>query len=229
MSTRQNTRSVLADDLALRVSAVAEQLDRFCADSLTPVATSSFQTQSLPLLHALQQLQPGITIAFLDTGYHFDETIDFRDRVAEQLDLNLLVVSGHEPANSTPLYVRSENDCCNRNKVEPLHDLMTDHGVWISGVRADQTDVRKRMDPIMPGPRGTLRYHPILDWTGKDIDRYRATYDLPAHPLDALGYRSIGCTPCTTITLDDDRSGRWADSTKTECGLHLEPALSTTR
>lgn len=229
MSTRQHTRSVLADDLSQRVNAIADELDRFCADSLRPVATSSFQTQSVPLLHVLQKLQPGIAIAFLDTGFHFPETIEFRDRIVEQLDLNLVVVSGHATEQDNPLYIRSENECCNQNKVEPLHELLDDYDVWMSGVRADQTDVRKRMAPIMAGPRGTLRYHPILDWTEQDIQRYRTAHDLPAHPLDAQGYRSIGCSPCTTIPNDGDRSGRWANTTKTECGLHLEPALSISR
>lgn len=191
------------------------------------VVSSSFQTHSIPLLHLLQQLQPGIPVAFLDTGYHFAETTAFRDHVVSLLDLNLVIVSGERKPErgTTELYAVDETACCNVNKVEPMHQLLTDYDVWISGVRATQTNVRQHFDKVMAGPANTERYHPMLDWSDTDIASYRRDHDLPSHPLDAAGFASIGCAPCTTIpnehTNAGDRSGRWSQSAKTECGLHL--------
>ena len=193
------------------------------------VVSSSFQTHSLPLLHLLQELQPGLPVAFLDTGYHFPETLTFRDEVVARLDLNLIVLGGERPEVATggrsELYAVDESACCNINKVEPMHQLLRDYDVWVSGVRASQTAVRQRFELTMAGPLDTERYHPMLEWSDDDIADYRRMYNLPAHPLDALGYTSIGCAPCTTVPDKNsdasERSGRWARSSKTECGLHL--------
>lgn len=187
------------------------------------VVSSSFQTHSIPMLHMLQQLHPSLPIAFLDTGYHFPETIAFRDEITELLKLNLVVVNGHEQkgAHSAGLYVTSETVCCNVNKVEPMNELLEPYDVWISGVRKDQTANRQNFDSVMAGPSNTERYHPMLSWTDVDIETYRATYDLPAHPLEVDGYTSIGCGPCTGLPTGAGRSGRWSDTEKTECGLHL--------
>ncbi len=210
---------------------IERAIDRYRADGKDLLVSSSFQTQSIPLLHILSTIDPDIPVAFLDTGYHFPETLAFRDQVAELLDLKLINVQGHEERGGKGLYVVSNDSCCALNKVEPIHAVLKDFDVWISGVRSDQTDVRSGFTPTMPGPSNTERYHPMLSWTFEDINRYRLELDLPAHPLEALGYRSIGCAPCTkepmikTISSNDhDRSGRWEGSTKTECGLHLDKA-----
>lgn len=218
------------------LSTSAAEIDRALRDyrdrGQRLVVSSSFQTHSLPLLHLLQHLQPGLPVAFLDTGYHFPETLTFRDEVVALLDLNLVVVSNCQPQRrrtDTELYAVDESACCNLNKVEPMHQLLADFDVWVSGVRATQTAVRQQFEVTMAGPADTERYHPMLDWSDADIARYRREHSLPAHPLDALGYTSIGCAPCTSVPTvvagtdagTDLRSGRWTLSEKTECGLHL--------
>lgn len=204
-----------------KIDAIGKTLGNYAEDGKRVVITSSFQTHSIPMLHILQRLQPGIAVVFLDTGYHFDETITFKNEVANRFALNIGTISGNEKPASSGLYISSPTACCDTNKVEPLHRLLRDFDVWISGVRADQTENRSTFQSVMPGPVETERYHPMLDWSSEEINSYRQEFDLPAHPLDAAGYTSIGCGPCTSIPVGDDRSGRWGGIEKTECGLHL--------
>ena len=204
-----------------KIDAIEESLRSYEQAGKRLIVTSSFQTHSLPMLHILQRLQPGIAVVFLDTGYHFEETITFKNEVAELLSLNIGTISGNEKPKANGLYVSSPTECCDTNKVAPLHRLLRDYDVWISGVRADQTANRGTFTSVMPGPEETERYHPMLNWLSEEINAYRLEFDLPAHPLEALGYSSIGCGPCTTVPVGDLRSGRWGGTEKTECGLHL--------
>lgn len=207
-----------------KVDAIEQHLNNYQRDGKRLLVTSSFQTHSIPMLHILQQLQPGIAIAFLDTGYHFEETLAFKNAVAKQLSLNVGVISGNEKPKASGLYISSPTSCCETNKVAPLHRLLRDFDVWVSGVRADQTTNRGTFQSVMPGPVQTERYHPMLNWSSEETNRYRLEFDLPAHPLEKHGYRSIGCSPCTSVPIDaDERSGRWGGTEKTECGLHLTP------
>ena len=204
-----------------KIDAIDLQLRNYEQSGMKVVASSSFQTHSIPMLHLLSRIAPEVHVAFLDTGYHFPETLAFRDEISERLDLNLVNISGHEPSAGSGLYVSSETACCNVNKVEPLHSLLAGFDVWVSGVRSDQTSNRAGFATVMAGPADTERYHPMLSWSADEIESYRRRFELPAHPLEELGYRSIGCAPCTAVPTVDDRSGRWASTGKTECGLHL--------
>lgn len=224
--------------LATNIDIVHEQLATYQQENLRVFATSSFQTQSLPLLHILAKHRSAIKVVFLDTGYHFPESLEFRDHVAERLDLKVTSVrsnvpkSGQRSPDGRLLFAANTDQCCYLNKVEPLEPFLRNHDIWISGVRADQSVVRANMKKSIPGPFGVTRYHPMLDWSAKDIFDYRAYFDLPAHPLESQGYLSVGCMPCTRPYLDSidqtadkvSRDGRWAGQTKTECGLHTELA-----
>ena len=225
-------------ELTRKVEAIWEQLASFDASGKRVFASSSFQTQSLPLLHILAMHTRAIDIVFLDTGYHFSETLSFRDQLAERLNLRVVNVRSSVPkseqrtSDGRLLFAADTDQCCYLNKVAPLEPYLQSHDVWISGVRADQSVVRANMKKTIPGPYGITRYHPMLDWSAKDIHGYRTHYDLPAHPLESNGYLSVGCMPCTRPYLDTlgdagatpDRGGRWAGQTKTECGLHTELA-----
>ena len=216
-----------------QLSVIEQDLESYARAGKRLLVSSSFQTHSIPLLHIISTKSPDTPITFLDTGYHFPETLAFRDEVSERLGLELILATGTEQPPASGLWATSEDSCCSANKVQPLHDLLVDYDVWVSGVRADQTSTRGAFRSTMPGPVGTERYHPLLSWTTGDIEAYRDKFDLPAHPLDALGYRSIGCAPCTsrpstvtepsleTVQANNDRSGRWSGSDKTECGLHF--------
>ena len=221
-----------------KVEAIHAELSAFDADGLRIFASSSFQTQSLPLLHILATHTQAIDIVFLDTGYHFPETLNFRDQLAERLALRVVNVRSNVPkseqrtSDGRLLFAADTDQCCYLNKVAPLEPYLQSHDVWISGVRADQSVVRANMKKNLPGPHGITRYHPMLDWSAKDIHVYREYHNLPAHPMEFKGYLSIGCMPCTRPYLDklfghgisEDRRGRWAGQTKTECGLHTELA-----
>lgn len=194
-------------------------------------ASSSFQTQSAPLLHAIATTVPDMPVLFLDTGFHFPETLAYRDRLSEQLGLNLQVLKprlGHDGFRRShgELHRKDPDMCCFLNKVQPLEDALSDYGAWVAGVRRDQTASRAGARPLERRRDGLLKLGPMVSWTDADIAVYLHEHDLPSHPLMAQGYLSVGCAPCTRpVTAGEDaRAGRWAGSAKTECGLHLEPA-----
>lgn len=192
-------------------------------------ATSSFQTQSLPLLHMIATETPNMPVWFLDTGFHFQETLAFRDRVAEELRLKLNVVKppkkdGDLKHHEGNLYHHNPDLCCYIHKVEPLKAARRELRAWITGIRRDQTHHRRSTPILSRLPEGIYKVCPLARWTRDDVGAYIRRYGLPEHPLLSQGYLSIGCAPCTRPTLvgEDERGGRWADSEKTECGLHLD-------
>jgi phosphoadenosine phosphosulfate reductase len=191
--------------------------------------TSSFQTQSLPLLYLVSKICPNVPVFFLDTGFHFKETIEFRNQLKRELGINivtLLPLCGHEDfiENHGELHQTNQNMCCYMNKVEPLQRALAGYDAWISGVRRDQTDARKNTPVIAMQNNGLYKVCPMVHWTSGDVQHFMVEHKLHSHPLSAKGYRSIGCEPCTSATkaTDDARAGRWDGSTKTECGLHLD-------
>lgn len=185
--------------------------------------TSSFQTQSVALLHLLSRTSPAIPVLFLDTGYHFSETLTYRDQLVAQFGLTLRVVRAEpDPARPAALYRQDPDLCCYVHKVEPMQRALQGLDAWISGIRRDQTAQRAGAQPVELLPDGRVKIHPLLNWTHQDLWTYINRHDLPAHPLFSKGYLSVGCAPCTSpVTADgDERSGRWAGQAKTECGLH---------
>ncbi|WP_456428588.1 phosphoadenylyl-sulfate reductase [Rhodocaloribacter sp.] len=191
-------------------------------------ATSSFQTQSVPLLHMIARVAPEMPVFFLDTGFHFAETLAFRDRLRERFGLNVVALTpedGHEAFRRRhgDLYRRDPDLCCFINKVEPLERAMKGMRAWISGIRRDQTLHRAATPIVSLGPEGRVKVCPLAGWTRRDVWRYLHDHELPEHPLLKKGYLSIGCAPCTQPVADgaDERAGRWAGREKTECGLHL--------
>jgi phosphoadenosine phosphosulfate reductase len=123
------------------------------------------------------------------------------------------------------LFLSDPDACCRLNKVLPLEPVLAAHDIWINGVRAEQSAHRSRLDRECAGPRGVLRYHPLLSWTQEDVQAYRRRYELPAHPLDPTGRASIGCAPCTHLEqAGNGRNGRWLGLNRKECGLHTHMA-----
>lgn len=191
-------------------------------------ASSSFQTQSAPLLHAIATSVPEMPVLFLDTGFHFPETLSYRDELTERLGLNLKVLTprlgldGFRRSHGE-LHRRDPDMCCYLNKVEPLEDALTDFGAWVAGIRRDQTSNRAAAVPVSRRRDGLVKLGPMVSWTDRDVAIYLHEHDLPSHPLLEKGYLSVGCAPCTRAVSEgeDARAGRWATSSKTECGLHL--------
>jgi phosphoadenosine phosphosulfate reductase len=193
--------------------------------------TSSFQTQSVPLLHMIGRMDRQIPIYFLNTGFHFPETLNFKEQLGELFGLRIIDVYSSTPksqqrdAKGNLLFTSDPDYCCNLNKIQPLEPVLIEYDVWISGVRADQTLNRKSLQMVDKGPSNTIRYHPMLNWTMQDVNLYIKENNLPSHPLEHHGYSSIGCMPCTRKLMPNsmsNRDGRWMGLTKTECGLHTE-------
>lgn len=199
--------------------AVAWAHERF-GDSM--VLAASFQ--DCVLIDVAVQAVPDIEVVFLDTGYHFAETLWYVDQVRRRYDLNLNVVT---PAPEVALDDRWQYDtdgCCAVRKVEPLERALDGKAAWLSGLRRTETAARANAPIVSWDIRnGLVKVNPLATWTDLDVEGYVRDRDLPVHPLAERGYVSIGCWPCTAPVQegDDPREGRWAGSEKTECGLHF--------
>lgn len=214
-------------------NASPEDILRWAWGTFNPriVASSSFQTQSVPLLHLISQVSPLMRIIFIDTGYHFPETLTFCDELKKQFALNITVVrsaieqSGQLEKYGESLYRHDPDACCYINKVEPMQRALEGVDALITGIRRDQTSHRSKMRVIDRRASGIYEIHPMINWTREQVFTYIQKHQLPRHPLLAQGYTSIGCAPCTqpVVSMDQhERAGRWTGTAKTECGLHLD-------
>ena len=191
------------------------------------IASSSFQTQSLLLLDMIARLAPQMPVVFVDTGFHFSETLEFRDAIQRELGLNVRTISAKSASDETPkLYQHDPDACCRRNKVDPLKAALVGMRAWISGIRRDQSAVRRQTDIVTRLPTGLVKVCPFANMPQPQVDRFIQSWRLSVHPLTARGYASIGCGPCTQPCEDSSRNGRWSNSNKSECGLHEPGAFS---
>jgi len=198
-------------------SAVIEwAADRF-ADRL--VLAASFQ--DCVLIDLMAKAAPGVEVVFLDTQYHFAETLWFVEQVRAKYDLDLTVM--RPKATLDDLWHSDPDQCCRVRKVEPLERALRGRAGWMTGLRRDEATSRATT-PIVAYDigRGLVKVNPLATWTDIDVQGYIRDHDLPVHPLAERGYSSIGCWPCTRPVGDgeDARAGRWSGSDKTECGLH---------
>jgi phosphoadenosine phosphosulfate reductase len=192
--------------------------------------SSSFQSQSMPLIHMVTRIRPDFPILFLETGFHFPETLAFKEWLGQEWHLNIVDIkgvtlsSGLADPQQTSLCQTDPARCCYLNKVEPLRSALKSMRAWITGIRREQTLERGKANLVELEPDGVIKINPLLHWTKQDLAQYMQDYDLPEHPLTAQGYRSIGCAPCTRPVSDyeDDRAGRWAGMDRDECGIHTQ-------
>jgi phosphoadenosine phosphosulfate reductase len=207
-----------------------QEIIEWAADRFAPfiAMSSSFQTQSMPLLHMATRIMPDLPILFLDTGYHFWETQEFREKIEHEWKLNTIDLRRlphwdiFVRQHTRTLPVQDPNLCCFLHKVQPMQNALKGYKAWITGIRRDQTAVRAKANFLELQPDGLLKINPLLNWTKADVNRYIEEHNLPKHPLYEKGYRSVGCAPCTIAigVNDDERAGRWAGRGKVECGLH---------
>jgi len=209
--------------------ASAHEILSWADDQFGPswAVASSMADAVVPSLAA--SVRPGVDILFLDTGYHFAETIGTRDAVAATLPVNIRSI---EPAQTVEqqdasfgarLYERNPDQCCALRKVMPLRKALKDYTAWASGLRRDESDTRHRTKVVeWDDGRGMVKLNPIAAWTQDDVDRYIADNGILVNPLLFDGYGSVGCGPCTRRILpgEDPRAGRWSGTNKVECGLH---------
>jgi phosphoadenosine phosphosulfate reductase len=188
---------------------------------------SSMADAVLP--HLASRALPGVDVIFLDTGYHFAETIGTRDAVAATLPITLRTVTPEQTVAEQDaqfgarLFERDPDRCCAMRKVAPLASALEPYTAWASGLRRDEALTRNAVRVVeWDAKRGKVKLNPIAAWTQDDVDAYIAEHSILVNPLLSDGYGSIGCAPCTRRILEgeDARAGRWAGTNKIECGLH---------
>jgi phosphoadenosine phosphosulfate reductase len=194
--------------------------------------TRSFQAEDVAVLHMVLQLQPRIPVIFLETGYHFPETLAYRDRIASEWNLNLVNVEAEqsvaEQESQFGIFNQTAPDrCCGLRKVEPLFRALDSDTTWVTGLRRQQSKSRANLQPheffTLPTGKILAKLSPLAEWTTRDVWQYAEQHSIPLLPLYERGYTSIGCAPCTSLPSDanDPRSGRWSGQ-KLECGIHLQ-------
>lgn len=186
------------------------------------LVTSSFAATSAYFLHIISSVNPEQKIAFIDTGFHFRETLLYKEYLTKLLDLNVFSLRAeqwkHEFTVEDETWDKNPDFCCSINKVEPLDVVKPNYHVWVSSLMSWQTDDRAQMQ-VFELRRGIIKFNPMIDVSQEERDAWISEHKLPFHPLVPHGYSSIGCTHCTV--KGEGRSGRWAGKPKTECGLHL--------
>jgi len=192
--------------------------------------TCSFQAEDVVVLDLLRKKRPGVPVLFLETGYHFRETREFRDRIAREWGLNLvnvvpkLTVQEQESAFGI-LYREDPTQCCKLRKVDPLFAALEPFDIWFTGLRREQSATRKNLRKVelhqLPSGKSLTKVSPLADWTWGKVWEYTGGHKLDYLPQYDRGYPSIGCEPCTAIPEDasNPRSGRWGGR-KLECGIH---------
>jgi phosphoadenosine phosphosulfate reductase len=182
------------------------------------------------LSHLASRAVPGVNVVFLDTGYHFAETIGTRDWVSGVMPITLVnvptaqTVAEQDAEYGAKLHDRDPDLCCSLRKVQPLAKALAGYTAWGSGVRRDESPTRAGTRVVdWDAKRGMVKVNPLAAWTQEHVDAYIAEHQVPVNPLQEIGYASIGCAPCTRPVApgEDPRAGRWAGRGKTECGLHV--------
>lgn len=216
----------------------AEELEDASAEDVVRWATDTFGdricvTSSMTdavIIHLASAVRPGIDVVFLDTGYHFPETIGTRDAVSAVYPVTMVnvvpsrTVEEQDAELGPRLYGRNPDLCCYLRKVEPLERTLSRYDAWITGVRREETSSRRTTRVVeWDDKREMVKVNPIVTWTSKQVDDYIAENGVLVNPLVYDGYPSIGCRTCTLRVEPgaDPRSGRWAGTGKTECGIHV--------
>ena len=195
---------------------------------------SSFGAESAVMLDIAARVKPDIPVLFLDTGMLFGQTLDYRRQLAARLgltDVRDLRPAYNDLATADPqakLWQTDTDGCCHIRKVLPLDRALADFDAWITGRKRFHGASRLAL-PVVEQAGDQIKFNPLANWTKADLDAYVAEHELPAHPLVAQGFPSVGCWPCTQAAEegDDLRAGRWAGSQKTECGIHTARAPGT--
>ncbi|MFJ6657005.1 phosphoadenylyl-sulfate reductase [Streptomyces sp. NPDC091377] len=223
------------------LKALAERAGRELEDASAPEilrwATGTFgrrfcvtsSMEDAVVAHLASRAMPGVDVVFLDTGYHFEETIGTRDAVEAVMDVNVITltprrtVAEQDAEHGPRLHDRDPDLCCKLRKVQPLEQGLEGYHAWATGLRRDESPTRANTPVVgWDEKRRKVKVSPIARWTQDDVDAYVAAHGVLTNPLLMDGYASVGCAPCTRRVLagEDARAGRWAGRGKTECGLH---------
>ncbi|MEU9031082.1 phosphoadenylyl-sulfate reductase [Streptomyces sp. NPDC048383] len=210
-------------------NASPQEILRWAADTFGRKFCVTSSMEDAVVAHLASGVLPGVDVVFLDTGYHFEETIGTRDAVEAVMDVNVITLTprrsvAEQDAEYGPrLHDRDPDLCCALRKVEPLEEGLTGYAAWATGLRRDESPTRANTPVVgWDEKRRKVKVSPIARWTQADVEAYVAEHGVLTNPLLMDGYASVGCAPCTRPVAagEDPRAGRWAGRGKTECGLH---------
>jgi phosphoadenosine phosphosulfate reductase len=218
------------DRIATAQTLIAEEISKHRRDL---VLTNSFQAEDMVVLHMARQLLPDLPVVFLETGYHFVEVYEYRDRMAREWKLNLInvlpeITVAEQESQFGILNQTDASRCCGIRKVKPLFGALEGYSLWFTGLRREQAKSRASLCQVdhfaLPSGKTIRKISPLAEWTAKDVWAYAGRHEIPLIDLYDKGYTSIGCERCTSLPTDpnDPRSGRWGGQ-KQECGIHLQP------
>jgi len=215
------TDAELAEVNASFESAPASKILRWAADNFGPHLSLAASMTDAVLIDLAVKVAPAIEVVFIDTGYHFPETLETVETVRRRYGLNLRIMTVAPHAEE--LWKVDPGNCCSAVKVGQLDRALAGKAAWMSGLRRDEAPSRANSPIVARDVRGLIKVNPLANWTEADVDAYIRDHDVPVNPLLNQGYPSIGCMPCTSKVApgEDPRSGRWAGQDKTECGLHI--------
>jgi phosphoadenosine phosphosulfate reductase len=201
--------------------AAAGDIIRWAVDTFHPHLALTASMTDAVLIDLAVKVESAIEVVFIDTGYHFPETLETVEQVRRKYGLNLRMMT--VPHHAEELWKIDPENCCSAIKVGQLDRALAGKEAWMSGLRRAESPTRAEAPILSLDLRGLVKINPIATWTDLDVQGYIKDHDVPVNPLVDQGYLSIGCQPCTKPVADgeDPRSGRWNGSDKTECGLHL--------
>ena len=214
--------------IAVAESLIKEQLN----NAGIHCVTSSFQSECVVLVDMIRRQRPNMPVLFLETGYHFPETLAYRNQLTSDWKLNLINLESKQSVAAQEsqfgiLNQTNPKECCRMRKVEPLFGGLQNYDTWFTALRRDQSPTRANLQFVedfkLPTGKALQKVAPLADWTTKDVYQYMQKFGIPELSLYDQGYTSIGCAPCTAKPLDpnDPRSGRWQCQGKIECGIHI--------
>ena len=222
-----------AQNLAFE-SANAEEILRWSIEHFAGkiCMSTSFQLGGMVLIDMLSKIDRSIPVLFGDTTFHFKETLEFRDKVIERYQINLITLKPvmeretfKQVYGNDTLYERNPTECCRINKIEPMERALKPYAARIASLRRDSSPERARIRILEERMDKVMLIHPLANWTREQTKQYLKEHDVPVHPLHAKGYKTIGCFPtCCTVPVGEnapERAGRWTGTGKSECGLHL--------
>ncbi len=223
------TDEVLVELNARFERASAGQVIEWAVERFHPHLCLTASMTDAVLIDVATKVEPSIEVVFIDTGYHFPETLATLELVRRRYGLNLRIMTVAQP--TVPLWKSDPVHCCTPAKVAQLERALAGKAAWMSGLRRQEASTRRDAPIVTRDKRGLIKLNPLATWTDLDVEGYIADHDVPVNPLLRQGYPSIGCWPCTKAVApgEDPRSGRWAGRAKTECGLHDEVIPADTR
>ncbi|SCK43510.1 phosphoadenylylsulfate reductase (thioredoxin) [Streptomyces sp. WMMB 714] len=235
MTTAQRHSAAQLRQLALDAGreledASALEILRWAAETFGRRFCVTSSMEDAVVAHLASRVMPGVRVVFLDTGYHFPETIGTRDAVAAVMDVEVVTltprrsVAEQDAEHGPKLHDRDPDLCCAMRKVAPLEEGLREFDAWATGLRRDESPTRAGTPVVgWDERRGKVKVSPVARWTQQDVDSYVSEHGVLTNPLLSDGYASVGCAPCTRRVLEgeDARAGRWSGTGKSECGIHL--------